>query len=167
MPSSKPSKSARKRENLELQSIGESLIDLTGEQLRSLSLDERLLDAVCAAQGMKAHGALRRQRQLIGKLMREVDPEPIRVALDAFGHHDNQAKDVFRASEKWRDRIAAEGMSVLPDFFVLTGGENRELRELVKEYGSATHDKSRRLLRRRIFGEVHKELASKMQSTSR
>jgi ribosome-associated protein len=167
MSSSKPSKSARKREYLALQELGERLIDLTDEQLDDLSLDERLLEAVRAAQGMKAHGALRRQKQLIGKLMREVDPQPISLALDALGQHDNAAKGVFRAAEKWRDRITAGGLDTLPDFFALTGGENRALREHVKAYEAEAHDKSRRLIRRRIFGEIHKELASKMQSTPR
>jgi len=165
MSSSKPSKSARKREHLALQALGERLIDLQVEKLDEMSLDERLLEAVCAAQGMKAHGALRRQKQLIGKLMRDIDPEPIRLALAALGHHDNVAKEIFRASEKWRDRIAAGGLDILPEFFALTGGENRALREQVKAYEAATHDKSRRMIRRRIFGEIHKELAAKTQST--
>lgn len=167
MPSSKLSKSARKREYLALQELGERLIDLTGEQLDGMALDEYLLDAVRTAQGMKSHGALRRQKQLIGKLMREVDPEPIRIALDAFGQHDNRARGIFHAAEKWRDRIAVEGSGVLPEFFTLTGGDNRALREQVKAYEAATHDKSRRVIRRQIFGEVHKELATKMQSTPR
>jgi ribosome-associated protein len=167
MSVSKPSKSARKREYLYLQSLGEQLIDLSSEQLASISLDDQLLEAVQTAKSMKVHGALRRQKQLIGKLMREVDPQPIRVALEAFGRHDNLAKEVFREAEQWRDRIAAEGSSALADFFALIGGENRELKELSKTYATAAHDKARRLTRRRIFSEIHKELASMRQNTSR
>ena len=167
MPSSKPSKSARKREYLALQALGEELIDLTAEQLGNMSLDEALLDAVLDAKGINSHGALRRQKQLIGKLMRETDPDPIRAALHEFGRHDIVAKDVFRASEKWRDRIAAEGSAVLPEFFELIGGENETIHEQTKSYEAATHHKERRLIRRRIFAEVHKELASKMQNTTR
>lgn len=167
MPPLKPSKSARKREYLALQSLGEQLIDLTSEQLASISLDERLSDAVRTAKSMKAHGALRRQKQLIGKLIRDVDPDPIRLAIDALGHHDNLAKQVFRASERWRDRIAAEGLAALPEFFELIGGENRALRDQARSYDAATHDKARRLIRRRMFSEIHKELASKMQNMSR
>jgi ribosome-associated protein len=114
---------------------------------------------------MKVHGALRRQKQLIGKLMRETDPEPIRAALHEFGRHDVMARDVFQASERWRDRIAAEGQAALPEFFELTGGDNRVLREQTRSYEAATHHKARSLIRRRIFAEIHKELASKMQST--
>jgi len=167
MPPSKPSKSARKREYLALQTLGEQLLDLTSEQLVGISLDDALLEAVQTAKRMNSHGALRRQKQLIGKLMREIDPEPIRAALYALGHHHNLSKDVFRASERWRDRIAAEGQVVLLEFFELIGGENRALREQAKSYEAATHHMARRLIRRRIFAEVHKELASKMQNTPR
>ena len=167
MSLSKPSKSARKREYLALQSLGERLIDLNNEQLARISLDEQLLEAVHTAKGMKAHGALRRQKQLIGKLMREVDPEPIRAALDEFGRHDNQAKEIFREAERWRDRIADDGSTALTEFFALIGGENRELKQLSKAYEAATHDKVRRMIRRKIFAETHKELAAKMQNTSR
>lgn len=167
MSAAKPSKSARKREYQALQSLGEQLIDLNPEQLASISLDDQLLEAVRTAKDMKAHGALRRQKQLIGKLMREVDPEPIRVALDAFSHHDVLAKEVFRESEQWRNRIAAEGTVALADFFALIGGENRNLRELAKAHEAASHHKARKLLRRQIFSEIHKELAVKMQNRSR
>jgi len=166
MPLSKPSKSARKREYLALQSLGEQLIGLSTEQLASISLDDQLLEAVQTAKSMKAHGALRRQKQLIGKLMREVDPQPIRTALDSFGHHDMLAKEVFRESEHWRNRIAAEGSAALADFFALIGGENRELQKLSKAYEATENDKVRRLIRRKIFSEIHKEVASGMQNTS-
>jgi len=167
MSISKPSKSARKREYLALQSMGEQLIELTTEQLASISLDKQLLEAVQTAKSMKSHGALRRQKQLIGKLMREVDPEPIRVALDSFGRNDTLAREVFRQSEHWRNRIATEGSAALADFFALIGGENRALQEQSKAHEAATHDKARRLIRRRIFTEIHKELASRVQNTSR
>jgi ribosomal 50S subunit-associated protein YjgA (DUF615 family) len=167
MSLSKPSKSARKRQYLSLQTLGEQLIDLSSEQLASISLDDQLLEAVQTAKCMKAHGALRRQKQLIGKLMREVDPQPIRTALDAFGRHDMLAKGVFRDAERWRDRISVDGAAGLSDFFALIGGENRKLQELSKAYETATHDKARRLIRRQIFSEIHKELALMMQNTPR
>lgn len=83
MDDTKPSKSARKRAYLALQKLGEELITLRGSDLQSLPLDEDLLEAVLEAQSIKAHGALRRQKQYIGKLMGRIeDPEPIRQALE-------------------------------------------------------------------------------------
>jgi ribosome-associated protein len=77
----KPSKTARKREFLALQKLGEELIALKESDLRQIGLDEDLLEAVLEARKIKSHSALRRQKQYIGKIMRHVDPEPIRAAM--------------------------------------------------------------------------------------
>ncbi len=82
----KPSKSARKREYLALQKLGEELITITRSDLDSLPLDDALREAVREAGEIKAHGALRRQKQYIGKLMRSIDPEPIRAGLQKIRH---------------------------------------------------------------------------------
>ena len=163
MSASKPSKSALKREYLALQSLGERLIELNAEQLAHMPLDDRLREAVMSAKSMKAHGALRRQKQFIGKLMRQTDPEPIRAAMEEIGREDRLARDLFRESECWRDRIAAEGPDGLTAFFALTGTESRDLREQASAHDAATDDRTRRLIRRRIFAEVHGILAGRMQ----
>ena len=77
----KPSKSARKREYIALQKLGEELISLKASELEGLPLDDGLRDAVMEARRIKAHGALRRQKQYIGKLMRHIDPEPLRAEM--------------------------------------------------------------------------------------
>jgi len=73
-----------RREHLARQKLGEELITLRVADLRSLPLEEDLLEAVVDARGMKSHGALRRQKQYIGKVMRHIDPEPIRAALESL-----------------------------------------------------------------------------------
>jgi len=78
---SKPSKSARKREYLALQKLGEELLALREADLLDIELEEDLREAVLEARQIKSHGALRRQKQYIGKLMRQIDPEPVRAAL--------------------------------------------------------------------------------------
>ena len=82
MDETKPSKSARKREYLALQKLGEELIPLQESDLMAMGLEEDLLEAVLEARRMSKRGALRRQKQYIGKLMSRVDPEPIRKAID-------------------------------------------------------------------------------------
>ena len=57
------------------------MITLRESDLQAMPLDEELRDAVLEARRIKAHGALRRQKQYIGKLMGRIDPEPIREAL--------------------------------------------------------------------------------------
>lgn len=77
----KPSKSARKREVIALQKLGEELITLKDSDLEGLPLDDSLREAVLEARKIKAHGALRRQKQYIGKLMRHIDAEPLRAEM--------------------------------------------------------------------------------------
>lgn len=79
----KPSKSARKRAAHAAQALGERLVGLRRDELAQLPLPERLREAIEAAQQLRARGALARQRQFIGKLMREVDINAIEEALVA------------------------------------------------------------------------------------
>ena len=82
MTETKPSKSAKKREYLARQKLGEELLTVKEPDLLSMDLDDDLLAAIQDARRIKSHGALRRQKQFIGKLMRSIDPEPIRAALE-------------------------------------------------------------------------------------
>jgi ribosome-associated protein len=78
----RPSRSARKRAALAAQALGVRLTELKAVQLRELPLPEELLTAVLEAQRLRSRAALARQRQYIGRLMRQIDPEPVRRALD-------------------------------------------------------------------------------------
>lgn len=164
MADSKPSKSAQKKKFLALQALGEELIGLAEEQLRNMNLNENLLDAVTTASKIKSRGALRRQRQLIGKLMRDVDPAPIRRELDAIQRQEKTAKDIFRRAERWRDRIVQREHDGLKEFFDMTGMDNEQLASLVEEYLTATGNPARRALRRKIFQQIHNELTAAVQN---
>ncbi len=78
-----PSKSARKRTAEAAQALGEELIGLRDAELGALGLPERLAEAIRDARSIKSRGAGARQRQYIGRLMREIDVEAIRGALAA------------------------------------------------------------------------------------
>jgi ribosome-associated protein len=76
-----PSKSARKREALARQKLGERLARLKDAELATLALPEGLLDALLEARRISAHGARARQFQYVGRLMRDVDVEALEKAL--------------------------------------------------------------------------------------
>ena len=158
MTQPKPSKTARKKEQLELQALGERLIGLPADELEALPIDERLRDAVLAASRMRAHGALRRQKQLIGKLMRDADPEPIRNALEARSADDRLAKRVFADAERWRDRITAGGGETVVEFCERSGASAEPLRDLLTRIRSAPSDRIEKGLRRQLFREIHDAL---------
>ena len=54
------------------------------------------------------HGALKRQRQYIGRLMRDVDPGPIRAALDGWRHQSGAAVATQHLAERWRERLIGD-----------------------------------------------------------
>lgn len=164
---SKPSKSARKREFQALQELGEQLIGLTDEQLDGIELDESLRTAVMAARSIKAHGALRRQKQLIGKLMRKTDPEPIRHALGELGADDRRAKRVFRDAEQWRNRLQEDGDDALRAFLDIVGGESPGVTEALGAWRRAVNERDRKAASRRLFREVHYEIDGNVQKAAR
>lgn len=158
MTESKPSKSELKLRQLELQRLGESLIGLDADALASLPLYERLRDAVLHAGKIRSRGALRRQKQLIGKLMRDVDAEPIRAALVRLGADDAATRRLFAEAERWRDRIVAEGPEALSDFVTTTGVSDTELGKWLAELAVCGNERVEKTLRRKIFRRVHQIL---------
>jgi ribosome-associated protein len=99
------SKTRRKREMLELQALGAALVALPDAQLVRMALAQELLEAVREAKRVSSHEAKRRQLQYVGRLMREVDPEPIRAQLAAIQGGSAQAAAAHRRLETWRERL--------------------------------------------------------------
>jgi ribosome-associated protein len=127
-----PSKTQRKREMHDLQALGSELVGLNEQQLASIELPERLLDAVMDARRMTKFEAKRRQLQYIGKLMREVDPEPIRSRLAAWKAVSTENTARLHSIERWRARL-------LEDESAMT--------ELLREYPHADSARLRSLVR--------------------
>ena len=107
-----PSKTRRKAAMHALQDLGEALIELSPRRFADLAaevdLPERLVEAIGEARTITAWGGRKRALQYVGKLMRNVDPEPIQRRLDAWaqGHHESAAHQ--HALERWRERLLAE-----------------------------------------------------------
>jgi ribosome-associated protein len=111
----RPSKSARKRAAQAAQDLGVELVQLREAQLAELDLPEKLKEAIRAARTIRSRVAGARQRQYIGKLMRDVDPAPIRAALNARSRIDAQETERFKRVESWRDRLLSEGGPALEE----------------------------------------------------
>jgi ribosome-associated protein len=117
-----PSKTKRKQHMHELQALGAALVELNNQQLASVELPERLRDAVEAARRITKFEARRRQLQYIGKIMRDVDPEPIRTRLAAWKAVSHARTARLHLIERWRARLLDEKGAVT---------------ELVREYPHA------------------------------
>ena len=127
-----PSKTQRKRASTELQDLGEALTHLTPEQLQQLALPERLLDAVLAAKRIAKFGALRRQLQFIGRLMRDADAEAIAARLAAWRGSSREATAYLHRLERWRERLLAEEAALAELVERYPGSDAQRLRQLVR-----------------------------------
>ncbi|MDC9820567.1 ribosome biogenesis factor YjgA [Pectobacterium polonicum] len=126
------SKSEIKRDAEVLKDLGAELVDLGKNALEKIPLDDDLRAAVELAQRIKKEGR-RRQLQLIGKMLRARDPEPIQTALDKLNNRHNQQVALFHKLEQLRDRLIEEGDDVVPDILALyPHADRQQLRSLVR-----------------------------------
>jgi len=95
---------------------------------------EDLRDAIIAARRITSHGARVRQRLYIGKLLRNIDPQPIREAMLSRAEVDRQRIRREHAIEAWRDRLLADEPATWTELAVLIGADNLpQLRSLVRQ----------------------------------
>ena len=126
------SRSHFKREAEAAQDLGERLITLRVEQLDQLDLSEKLYDSILLAQRLTANGAIRRQRQFIGKLMRTEIVEPIEAKLAEWDRGSKAETARLHRLERWRDRLIAD---------------DKALGEWFKEYADTDVQRMRSLIR--------------------
>lgn len=128
-----PSKTRRKHAMHALQDLGEALVALDPRRLAELQLPERLADAIVQARGIRAHEGRRRQMQYVGKLMRDVDPAPIRDALDRWARGPQEENARFAALERWRDRLLADPAALEEFVGTYPQADRRHLASLVHD----------------------------------
>lgn len=100
-----PSRSEKKRQSLALQNMGEELTRLGPQEVKSLDLPADLREALQLYARIGDHEGRRRQMQFIGRVMRELDPAPIRAMLDARREVSAAATAALHKAEQWRDRL--------------------------------------------------------------
>ncbi|MEN9545112.1 MAG: hypothetical protein RLZZ598_1945 [Pseudomonadota bacterium] len=129
---SRPSKSQLKRESHELQELGEALLELPANRVEDLDLSERLREVIADARRIKAHEGRRRQLQLIGKLMRGIDPQPIREAVASFrlGHARNAL--ALHQVEVWRSDLIANDSAITRWIRQYPQSDVQQLRQLLR-----------------------------------
>lgn len=136
----RPSKSARKRDMLALQALGERLCALSPRELGRVPIeDPALASAIDEARRITSHSARRRHMQYIGKLMRSVDAAPLQAALDTLDAGRAAAASEFHALEAWRDRLLREGDAALPSLLAQWPQADRQhVRRLLRQHARET-----------------------------
>lgn len=128
-----PSKSQIKRECQALQDVGEELITLKPNELDELELPEILYNAIKEAHRIHQRGALKRHRQYIGKLMRELDGEHIAQQLHKLKHKHDLNNALFKRLENWREQILEQGETAINDFIeAYPDADRQHLRQLYR-----------------------------------
>lgn len=126
------SKSEIKRDAEELKRLGAELVELGKNSLDKIPLDEDLRAAIELAQKIKKEGR-RRQMQLIGKMLRSRDEEPIRTALDKLKNRHNQQVALFHKLEVLRDRLVEQGDDAVPEVLNLyPHADRQQLRAMIR-----------------------------------
>jgi ribosome-associated protein len=126
------SKTRKKREMLELQALGAALAELPESQLKDMSLDQNLLEAILEAKRIKSHEAKRRQMQYVGRLMRDIDAAPIRAALAEIDGGSAQATARHRRLEAWRERLIGDDEALTAFAAEHPGADLQALRTLIR-----------------------------------
>lgn len=127
-----PSKTKKKQEMHALQKLGAALVDLSAAHLAQMTLPEDLAQAVYEARRFRSHEAKRRQVQLIGKLMRELDPEPIRAQLAAVEGGSAQERARHQRLEHWRARLMEDDGALTEFASEHRGADLQNLRALLR-----------------------------------
>jgi ribosome-associated protein len=106
------SKTKRKAEMDALQDLGVKLTELPNDKLAKLNLPERLLEAVKATKRITSNGALRRQKQYLGSLMREVETAPIIDQLKRWQGKHTEENAHFHQLERLRSKLLEDESSL-------------------------------------------------------
>ena len=116
----------------ELQALGAELARLSEAQLESIELPEELREALLEAKHITSHEAKRRQMQYIGRLMRGLDPAPIRARLGEIEGNSAQATARHRRVESWRERLLGEDQALTEFAAEHPGADLQALRTLIR-----------------------------------
>ncbi len=145
------SKTAFKREAEAVQKLGERLVALSRDQVKGMAIPEELKQAVLFAQGISRHGARRRQLQFIGSLMRTLDPEPVKKALEGLALGRTLAENRVKKVKQWQKDLMEKGEDLVEPFLEQFPGTDRQrmrtlLRNAKKKQGKKGFQKSEKAL---------------------
>ncbi len=153
-----PSKSQRKRDMAALQSLGESLLSLPAAALARIELPPPLREAIGEMARIGSHEARRRQLQYIGRLMRQVDPEPLRAAIGEATGESKQAVALMHRCERLRDALLADDAALDGVLAELPGVDVQHLRATIRaarrEHRDGRPPKHARLLYRFLYEQL-------------
>ena len=128
-----PSKTMLKAEADEKQALGEALLTLRADLMARLDLPTKLLDAIKDAKKITNFEGRRRQMQFIGKLMRPLDADPIREAINEQLNGSAQLTLQLHLAEQWRDKLVADDEALQPWLAEYPDTDSQQMRALIRQ----------------------------------
>ena len=160
------SKTRQKEAMHELQELGTELVDLSRDQLKRIDLPENLLTAILDWKRFTKHEAKRRQLQYIGKIMRSLEPEPIRAGLALLRGESAAETAKMHRRERLRERLLEDETTTLHEIAATwPGADLTHLRNL-RRAALKEKEANRPPKNYRAIFQVLKELESGTMDTS-
>ncbi|MEO7885177.1 MAG: ribosome biogenesis factor YjgA [Polaromonas sp.] len=128
-----PSKTQLKAEADEKQALGEALLTLRADLMARLDLPDKLRDAIADAKKITNFEGKRRQMQFIGKLMRPLDPDPIREAINEQLNGSADLTLALHLAEQWRDKLIADDAALGTWLGEHPDTDSQQLRALIRQ----------------------------------
>jgi ribosome-associated protein len=107
----RPSKSEAKRQSLEVQKLGEELVNEARDRVKRVPMPEDVRDAILMCQTITNHEGRRRQMQFVGKKMRTLDEEEIAIiqrTIDSWKGMSKADTAALHALERRREKLLAD-----------------------------------------------------------
>jgi ribosome-associated protein len=127
------SRTQKKKQAEALQKLGLKLTRLSIPQLENVALPEKLKTALIEEKSITSNVAGRRQRQYIGALMRDIDPDVIESALLQTQDDVANESESLNAGQIWVERLLTGDSGTIEDLLhEYPGLERQRIRQLVR-----------------------------------
>jgi ribosome-associated protein len=129
------SKTELKQDAKDLKKLGEVIVKLSPAQRAKLPLNEDIEYALEVADKIRnTREGYRRQLQFIGRLLRHVDVDAIKLAMDGLTNTNKQAEKALQHLEKIRTELLEQGDKRVNQLVAEHDGfERQKLRQLIKK----------------------------------
>lgn len=163
-PDTAPSKTALKAEDRARQALGAALAEMPAGRLAALDLPEDLRKAIGEYRSITAHGAKKRQRKFLGRLLRNLDTEPLEQAVEEFRSGYRAEARALHDVERWRDELVADDEAVTRWMAEHPQSDSQHLRSLVRaarrQDADTTPEQRHGKASRELFRYLREQLAS-------
>lgn len=127
-----PSKTALKAEDHARQVLGVALSELPAGRLAALEMPDDLRQAIRDYKSITAHGAKKRQRKFLGRLLRNADTGPFEKVVEEFRTGNRAEARALHQVERWRDELVADDEAVTRWMAEHPDTDAQHLRSLVR-----------------------------------